>query len=230
MRLRFGKVRFDADARQLWFGSDERHLSGKAFELLKLLVERRPAAVSKSDIQAHLWPETFVSETNLPSLIAEIRKALGDHARRSTCIRTVHRFGYAFDAIVIEDTVEDGTASRRVASVPVRHWLTGEHGRTALIEGENVMGREGYAIAFDSPTVSRRHARITIDERGAVLEDLGSKNGTYLKDARLTSPARLVDGDQIRVGSVRLTFRMVDSLASTKKDSLSGQRRSSSNQ
>ena len=71
-----------------------------------------------------------------------------------------------------------------------------------------MLGREPEGgIALDSHTVSRRHARITVSERGAILEDLQSKNGTSCWDKRATTPIALADGDQIRVGSIAALFR-----------------------
>jgi len=60
---------------------------------------------------------------------------------------------------------------------------------------------------LDSPTVSRRHARISISASGASLEDLDSKNGTFLRAERVSTAVPLADGDEIRVGSVVLRFR-----------------------
>jgi pSer/pThr/pTyr-binding forkhead associated (FHA) protein len=62
-------------------------------------------------------------------------------------------------------------------------------------------------LYFNSPGVSRRHASLRIDGTRVILEDLGSKNGTYLQGRRVDSPTTLEDGDVIRVGSVTLTFR-----------------------
>ena len=73
VQQRFDDMTIDAETRQLWRGGREVHLSPKAFDLLALLVARRPAAVSKIAIRELLWPDTFVSETNLPALVAEIR-------------------------------------------------------------------------------------------------------------------------------------------------------------
>ena len=56
--------------------------------------------------------------------------------------------------------------------------------------------------------------RIVGDE--ATLEDLGSKNGTFVSDRRVDSPRRLADGDRIRVGSVRLSFSAVSPTTSTR--------------
>src|SRR5262245_32267525 len=102
MTITFGPFTLDDAARQLCRGADVVHLSPKAFDLLALLIQRRPAAVSKSDIQDTLWPDTFVSESNLAVLIKEIRDALGDDARQPMYIRTVQRFGYALAGTVTD--------------------------------------------------------------------------------------------------------------------------------
>src|SRR5262245_65964049 len=98
MRFEFDDLTFDSDARQLWSGGNEVRLSPKAFDLLALLIARRPKAVSKADIREHLWPGTFVSDSNLPSLVSEIRDAIADHRREPGLLRTLHGFGYAFQA------------------------------------------------------------------------------------------------------------------------------------
>lgn len=204
MRLRLGDLVFDSEARQLLRGPEPIHLSPKAFELLKLLIEQRPRVVSKSELQEHLWPDTFVSEANLASLIAEIRDALGDTARQPRFVRTAHRFGYAFSGEAVETAI---VAGRRAAGFC---WLIRDGKRIPLESGENVLGREPDAgiVRIDSPTVSRRHARISISTNAASLEDLDSKNGTFLRGASVTTAVPLVDGDEIRVGSVVLRFRM----------------------
>ena len=216
MRLRFGDLTFDPDTRQLLRGREEIHLSPKAFELLKTLIDHRPRALSKNELHQHLWPATFVSEANLASLIAEIREALGDIARQPRFIRTVHRFGYAFCGPAVEDPVARLEADRvdrgrDPASEPgLFCWLIKEGKRVPLVPGENILGRESDdgGIQIDSPTVSRCHARISISASSASLEDLRSKNGTYLRGESVTTPVALKDGDEIRVGAVVLRFRM----------------------
>jgi len=156
MRVEFADLTFDADTRQVWSRGEELRLSPKAFDLLALLIERRPHAVSKADIHARLWHGTFVSDSSLPSLVSEIRDAIADHARKPGLIRTVPRFGYAF----------------RGAPAPAGPscLLIGASAQVPLLPGENVIGREGPGvIALRSSTVSRRHARIAIDAAGARL-------------------------------------------------------------
>ena len=77
-----------------------------------------------------------------------------------------------------------------------------------LLPGENVLGRAAdAAVRIDAPGISRRHARILLAEGTATLEDLGSKNGTYLRRQRLDAPAPLRDGDVFRLGRHTLVYR-----------------------
>jgi len=79
----------------------------------------------------------------------------------------------------------------------------------ALQPGENVVGRDPKAqVRLNAPSISRRHARITIDiaSGGSTIEDLGSKNGTRAGEARVNGVTAIPDGDPLR-GSVGVTFR-----------------------
>lgn len=67
----------------------------------------------------------------------------------------------------------------------------------------------------DDVGVSRHHARITIDARGATLEDLGSKNGTMLDGQKILEPTLLRDGSRIVVGATALRFRVFTTSTST---------------
>ena len=201
MRLQFADLTFDPDTRQLWCDGKEVHLSLKAFELLALLVDRRPHAVSKSELHDQLWPATHVSDSSLPSLVSEIREAIADRQRRPRLLRTLHGFGYAFE---FQDAATKATPA---ADAPMG-WLVGAVGEIALAGGDNVLGREGPGvILLKSSTISRRHARITIEAERAEVEDLGSKNGTFVDDRRVTEPTPVVDGSQVRIGSLVFTFR-----------------------
>ena len=203
MRLAFGDLILDTGTRQLLRGGQEIRLSPKAFELLMLLVDDRPRAMSKNELIERLWPDTYVAEANLPSLVAEIREATGDSAEKPQFIRTIRRFGYAFCAIV------DSGDSRQSQSARLGSWLMCEGRQIRLAEGDNIIGREPEAgVWLDFFGVSRRHGRIVINGPRATLEDLGSKNGTQVRGERVRGVVELEDGDEIRIGSVVLTFRM----------------------
>jgi DNA-binding winged helix-turn-helix (wHTH) protein len=212
VRLLIDDVTFDPEARRLERGREEIHLSPKAFELLKTLIEQRPRALSKRELHEQLWPATFVSETNLANLIAEVRDALGETARRPRFIRTVHRFGYAFSGDAVEAPgarTAEGVPANEPTSKTGFCWLLLDGKRLPLRTGENILGREpDEGIRIDSPTVSRRHARISVSPDAASLEDLQSKNGTFLSGEPVTAAVPLADGDEIGVGSVVLRFRM----------------------
>jgi DNA-binding winged helix-turn-helix (wHTH) protein len=204
MRLGFGDCVFDADTREVFRKGKAVPLSPKAFALLDLLTRSRPRALSKEDLCGNLWPSTFVSDANLANLVADLRSALGDSAQKPRIIRTVPRYGYAFcaDAETLQRKESPATP---VTSVFKLIW---EDREIALGEGENLLGRDPLAVAcVDVHSVSRHHARIRVAGDKATLEDLGSKNGTYLRGKKLQSPARLGDGDEIKIGTVPMTFR-----------------------
>ena len=202
MRLSLGPVTLDTDRRQVFRGDEPLHVSAKAFQLLHLLADNRPRALSKDELQQALWPDTFVSDTSLTTLVNELRAGLGESAREPRLIRTVHGFGYAFE--------ETGAAASGARLV----WGLVE---VPLYEGENVLGRDpGPRGAIPDASVSRRHARLMLTGDAATLEDLGSKNGSFVCDRRIDRPTPLADGDAIRLGLVTLVFRAASAGASTK--------------
>jgi pSer/pThr/pTyr-binding forkhead associated (FHA) protein len=88
-----------------------------------------------------------------------------------------------------------------------------------LVAGENLVGRDpGTAVWLDSPGVSRRHACIVLEGDCVTLEDLGSKNGTHVRGDLVTSPTVLKDGDEIRFGSISVTFRVRATSGSTESE------------
>ena len=197
---RFGAFAFHPDRRQLLRDGSEVHLTPKAFDLLALLIEKAPAVVSKTDIHAHLWPGTFVSDATLVGLVKEVRRVLR-HDSESEFIRTAHRVGYAF--------VPPTEGSPTGTSAAVTHWLVSGTRRITLAEGVNVIGRDPEAkVWLDVSGVSRRHAQITVENDAATLEDLGSKNGTLHADRPVRGQVALHDADRIQVATELLVFRV----------------------
>jgi len=209
----FGPFALEPKTRRLLRTGEEIHLSPKAFDLLQFLIEERARAIPRAELHKRLWPSTFVLETNLASLVAEVRRALDDSADDPQYVRTMHRVGYWF----IGSASQEGA---RVESrhLPVRYWLVWKTRQVALNEGENIIGRAPDAsVWIDAAGVSRHHARI-IANSAPTIEDLGSKNGTYLHGRPITTPQLLNDGDQIRLGSVVMTFRVPAPAGSTETD------------
>lgn len=204
-RLHFDRFTLDTGTRELMADGGIVHLSPKAFDLLEILVQKRPEAVPRAELEKRIWRSTHVSDTSLAGLVGELRKALGDQGRPARFVRTVHSFGYAFC----------GTMAARRPPAPVvesrsAFLLIVGRREIALVAGENLLGREAGAVAWlDSASVSRRHARIVIAGDTATLEDLGSRNGTRLKDREVKGPVPLADGDPIELGSVMMIFRIV---------------------
>ena len=211
MRVSFGDCVLDSDTRELLRGGVSVHLEPKAFALLELLIAARPRAISKLRLQDALWPKTYVSERSLARLVGDLRSAIGDRAQKPRFIRTVHRFGYAFCGDAREGL-------RRDAAFLHCRLVWGDR-EIALVKGENVLGRDPEAAVWiDIDSVSRRHARIVVEEETATLEDLGSKNGTFLEGQKVTSPARLVDGARIKVGGASLLYRCLRRIGTTRTE------------
>ena len=182
------------------------HLSPKAFDLLCLLIAARPGAVAKEDLHARIWPGIFVVDANLTVLVAEIRRALGDAAHLPQFIRTVHRHGYAFCAEATE--LRPGIPGRTSASSP-KAWLVWKEQVLLLAEGENVIGRDPSCnVWLDVPGVSRRHARVVVSGDVVVVEDLGSKNGTFVADIPVLASRPLHDAEMLQIGPVEVQFRL----------------------
>jgi DNA-binding winged helix-turn-helix (wHTH) protein len=213
LKVRFGGFLLDTDSRQLFREGTEVHLQPKTFELLELLARARPKALSKRHIRGHLWPDTAVGEASLTVAVAELRAALSDDAREPRFVRTVFGFGYAFAA---EADAEGAPSPTRTSAVAPR--VLWEKRVIPLVEGDNVLGRdEGVTVRIDAPGVSRRHACIRVEGERITIEDLGSKNGTYVGEgeAAIAGPTPLADDTRVRLGRVLLVFRSSPESGST---------------
>ena len=196
MQVRFGNCSFDERSRTLWRDGQPVALTDDALHLLALLVQHCPHTLSKAELVDRLWPATSISDDALDLVVGEIRAATGDSSADCRWIRSVADVGYAF-----------GDSDRAVAMPPSGHWvLTWATRWFVLSPGENIIGRDPAAVvSVDADIISRRHARIVVTRDTAVIEDLGSKNGTYLGVTRITTPQPLHRGDQIRIGDFIFT-------------------------
>jgi len=217
MSVRFGAYIMDVSARRLRRGSADVHLSPKAFDLLSLLIARRPSVVEKADLRRALWRDVHVVEATLSNLVAEIRAALDEGSTDPSHIRTVHGVGYAF-AMDATETFPRGAAP----DDHVAYWVVWKERAIPLSAKDNGVGRDpSCAVWIDAGGVSRRHARIRVggpDRQEAVtIEDLGSTNGTCVRGQRIEGVEPLVHGDRIRLGDATLLFRSRLSEAATRR-------------
>ncbi|ODS59173.1 MAG: hypothetical protein ABS36_01570 [Acidobacteria bacterium SCN 69-37] len=204
MKVAFGTHILDGAARQLLRGSEVIHLSPKAFHLLVLLVEARPAVVDRTALRQQLWPDTHVVAAALGNLVAEIRAALGSDA---TVVRTAHGVGYAFDGHARDLDPRAGPGGGP------RHWLVWGERTIVLVRSTCVIGRDPACdVWIDAPGVSRRHARLQLPDAGLddapVIEDLDSTNGTDVNRRTIAGPTALDDGDAIGLGEATVIFRV----------------------
>jgi DNA-binding winged helix-turn-helix (wHTH) protein len=209
MALRFGTCTFDLEARELKRDGQVVGLAPRAFQLLALLLERRPRALSQHELRDALWPDAHVGYTSLAQVVAEIRRAIGDDAAASHLIRTVPRFGYAFVGEVIDGTHDALPLAAGVLVADDREYV--------IAEGETLVGRgTECGVRLPSVRVSRIHVRIHADAGGVRVSDAGSKNGTWVNGRPLAEPTRLADGDELVLGTFKLVFHPLGSTLSTR--------------
>lgn len=205
MKVRFAPFTLDSGARALLKGRESVHLSPKAFDLLEILVARRPNVVSKEVLLDEVWPGKVVEEANLAIAIGEVRKALGDDSKSPALVVTVSRRGYRF-AAEAEDLDRPPLAEPK--GLYPRWWLTWRDTPLPLREGDNIVGRHpASAIWINAAGVSRSHAKITVSPDAVTIVDLGSRNGTFVDGKQLSGPHHLLDGAEVTFGSERATFR-----------------------
>ena len=205
----FGAFRVDVSARVVLRGGELVPLAPKAVDVLMALIESRGEVLTKAQLMKQVWPDSFVEEANLSHQIYKLREALSD-GEAQPVIQTVPRRGYRFVAPIIE-RVSSGELN--IASVvidvdpPAAPTLSWGEREITLAQGRNLLGRTAdCVIRVEAVSVSREHARIVVDRQEALIEDLDSKNGTFVNGARVTGTVTLQDGDEIRIGSVPLTF------------------------
>jgi DNA-binding winged helix-turn-helix (wHTH) protein len=196
-------------------GNTRLQLEPRAIDVLAYLAGRAGRVVSKAELIDAVWQKRFVSEATLTHTIAVLRDALGDDVRAPRYIATVHKRGYRVVAPV------QSIAPAAPESLPegCACWLTVGDRNVPLPEGETVIGRDpGAGVRIDAMGVSRRHARITVRFGRALLDDLGSKNGTFVGRERISGARELKGGEQIAIGPAVLVFRVAGLPGSTRTE------------
>ena len=196
-RFEFEDFVLDCAAGELRHGSAAVALRPKVYELLEYLVRNPGRLISKEELLDAVWGETHVSDGSLNRTVAELRQILRDDPRSPRLIETVARRGYRFIGGVTETATAPSDVSEFVLLFPDRI--------VPLRIGATIIGRVPECdVQIIAPSVSRRHARILINEEGASIEDLGSTNGTFVGERRITTATPIGDGADIRLGKERV--------------------------
>jgi len=179
-------------------------LRPRAVELLVLLAERAGEVVTKRDIVDRVWSSGFVADNTVVHCVKDLRNALGDPSDAPRYLQTIPRRGYR----MLEQARPLGEGEAPAGVDAARYELVARSWTAFLVDGDNLIGRGGEAeILIDASRVSRHHALVVVSEGGVVIEDLGSKNGTFVNEVRIEAPAQLEDGDEVRLGDVHLKLR-----------------------
>lgn len=108
----------------------------------------------------------------------------------------------------------EDTSHQRTALLEV---LAGVGATPFYLDGDAaVIGRDPVLdVVLDDPRVSRRHARVWVDARRLMIEDLGSRAGTVVNGRPIAGPTELRNGDHLRLGLTELTVAWNPGLADT---------------
>ena len=214
MKYVFAAFSFDTVSGELRRGDHRIPLLGTASELLRVLIEERHRIVTKEELLRRVWRGADVEEGNLSTYIAKLRTALDDDPQTPRFIRTHHGHGYRFIGDVAGET-----GARPASRRPSGFVLEWDGRELPLVQGENIIGRTAAAgsIAIGDPHVSGAHARIVIEGDEATIEDLESKNHTFVGPVRVAGQHRLEPGDAIRLGGPTVIFRRASAKTVTVK-------------
>ncbi|HSK08986.1 MAG TPA: FHA domain-containing protein [Vicinamibacterales bacterium] len=208
---RFGVFDLDPRTGELRKRGLRVHLQEQPFQVLTLLVERAGDLVTREELQKRLWSDSvFVDfDQGLNKAVLKIRLALGDSAESPRFVETLERRGYRFIANVdwLPAGQVPGEAPRLPQPIVAR--LTMGDRTFALAEGAHVIGRDpSAAVWIDATVVSRNHAVLVVRRGVLTVEDLGSRNGTFVNRARVSGVVTLSHGDEIRIGTIPLSLHV----------------------
>lgn len=196
--ISFGPFTFDVAGAELRKDGEKVAIRPKCFDLLAYLIEHRGRVVPKEELLAKIWADVVVNEATLNRTVTELRAVLGDDAEHPLYIETVSRRGYKFIAPV-GGPVKDAPAADFALIYGEREF--------PLSAGEHILGRAAdAAVPIFASATSRHHARLVVERHSITIEDLGSRNGTYVNGRRLTGRIELRTGDEIRIGGDSLVL------------------------
>jgi len=212
---RFGAFDLDARTGELRRRGVRVRLQDQPFQLLAALVERAGDLVTRDELRVRLWPVStaIAFDQAVNSAVAKVRTALGDSAESPRFVETLARRGYRFieDVEWVGDPGDAPAPQPAAAPAPraaiVR--LTTDDRTVVLTEGSHIVGRDQDAsVWIDSAVVSRHHARLVVQRDRITIEDLDSRNGTFVNDARVEGVSALAHGDRLRIATHALVVHV----------------------
>jgi DNA-binding winged helix-turn-helix (wHTH) protein len=210
MKVTFWGYCLDLGTRQLLRRRNRCASLAEGIDLLQVFVDNRTRAVSKADLHARLWPGTFVTDANLAVLVAVLRSALHDRPRAPKFVRTVHRFGYAFCG-EIAGAVDVSAPTRTVGlcGVAVKSRCTRATTSSAAIQAPPCVSTSPASRGVTPASSYQGRARSSKISRARTERFSGTSASREL-------PAS--DLDELQVGSVRLTVRILSGGSPTKTE------------
>ena len=212
---RFGVFDLDPRTGELRKRGARVRLQEQPFQVLVMLVEHAGDLVTRDELRQRLWSDSvFVDfDQALNNAVAKIRLALGDSAESPRFVETLERRGYRFIASLEWVSSERRVSGAAPASSPGRPAvvarLTTDDRTISLVEGTHVIGRDPCAAVWiDAAVVSRHHARMVVRDGLVTVEDLGSRNGTFVNGVRLAGVSAVAHGDEVSIGSIPLVVHL----------------------
>jgi adenylate cyclase len=199
--LHFARFRFEPASARLWAGKREIKLTPKAARVLGLLIARAGEPVTKDELFGEVWRGTVVSDDALVTCIQELRKALGDDARKPKYIETRHRRGYRFVA-TLEPAVTGAPPAPESASIAVLPFTDMSPGRDQDYLCEGLAEELIDALThIDGLRVVARSASFRFRGAGLDVKQVGRDLGV---DSLLEGSVRKA-GDRLRI-----TVQLID--------------------
>jgi len=166
----FGECALDVARRELYHGDHLVAIEPKMFEVLLYLLEHRDRVVSKEELFAQCWPDTFVTEAALTRCLTKLRKVVHGGPHGSSVIKTVHRQGYCFVATVTTSPQAPAAPGHGAAAeppVPLRF-------KILIVDDEpfNVDLLEQELADLGYETISARDGQEALDKVATVVPDL----------------------------------------------------------
>lgn len=157
--VRFGRFVLDRRTWTISKNGELVDLSPRLVEILAYLISRGGEIVTKEELLERFWPDTYVEENTLARAIADIRKALDDHASRPVYVQTLARRGYRFVGSAVDEPAPSAVLLPGVVPDPLRQWVDGRLALESLdLSRLNDAARAFEIASAELPTYAPAHA------------------------------------------------------------------------